>query len=72
MRIFLELIRPQTEDEANLGIPPQNLRYEVSSEEEAKKLYKALKSIMNLEGWEARIHFCRHDEGGSCEIKPLK
>jgi len=71
MKVFLELFKPQTEEEANLGIPQQTLRYEVSSKEEARKLYKELRKILNLEGWTARIHICRHDEGKPCEVEEI-
>ena len=48
MRLFLELSKPQTEEEINQGVPPQELRYEVSSEEEGLQLLKQLAQIHNL------------------------
>ena len=71
MRLFLEISKPQTEEEVNQGVPPQELRYEVSSEEEGLQLLKQLAQIMDLTGWTARFHYCYHDEGKPCEVKPI-
>jgi len=72
MKLFLEIIKERTEEEEEFGFPAQEFRYEVKDEEEAKKLAEKLKEIMQEPEWKYQLHYCYHDEGKPCVVKPLK
>jgi len=71
MKLFLEIEKPQTEEELERGIPQQMMRIEVSSESEATAKAKELLPL--IPGAKAYLHICRHDESppGTCERKEL-
>ena len=72
MKLFLEVIKERTEEEDTYGFPAQEFRYEVKSEDEAKEVAKKLKEIMPEPEWKYQLHYCYHDEGKPCVVKPLE
>ena len=63
MRIFLEIEDETTLEEMERGIPPRELRIEVSSEEEARRRAEELRPL--FKNPKAFIHYCYHDEDTS-------
>jgi len=70
MIIYLEFIKIQTDPTEE---PEEPIRYKVKNKKEALRLYKRLRSRYPPESYEARIHYCYHDEDPTkpCNIEPL-
>jgi len=64
MKLFLEIDRSPTQEEAEKGIPTPLIRIEVSSREEAHGHVPSLLPL--IPGGTAYLHECRHDETPQC------
>jgi hypothetical protein len=71
VKIYLEIMEKLSEEEMTTR-QPQQLRIEVSSKEEALKLYEQFKPLFEGRSYVAQIHYCRHDEGKPCEIEKIE
>ena len=72
MKIYLEVDEILSEQEM-LTKQPFQFRVEVQSREEAIQKFEALKSLIPLpQHYEARIHYCGHDEGKPCRFETIE
>ena len=71
MRMYFEMYELLTEEEA-FTRQPQEIRVEISSEDEANTLLQQYEPLFEGRKYEARIHYCYHEEGKPCEVKILK
>jgi len=67
MRLFFEAYKRLKPEEETLGIPQQMLRIEISTEDDAYMLKDKYKDTFD----EFYIHYCYHDEGKPCKLKPI-
>jgi len=71
MKVFLEIIKSQTEEEIERGVPRQEIRQEVTgkSDDEIKSLRDQLVSLLGWTDYKSYKHICYHDEDPSkpCE-----
>ena len=73
MRIYLEILEKLSEEES-LERQPQQFVKEVSSREEAIKLYNQIKPIFSGISYVARIHYHKHSREGNeqCQIEVIE
>ena len=71
MRLYLEILEILSEEE-ELTRQQQMLRIEVKSKEHAMEVLKVVEPLFRGLKCEKRLHYCYHDEGKPCEIKPIE
>jgi len=71
MRMYFEMYELLTEEEM-FTRQPQQIRIEIASEDEAQKYLSQFEPLFEGKKYEARIHYCYHEEGKPCEVKILK
>jgi len=71
MRTYFEMFEELTEEEM-LTEQPQMIRLEISDEREAEKLLKEYEVHFRDRKYQARVHFCRHEDEEPCNVKILK
>lgn len=71
MKVFLEIIKEQTQEEIEKGVPAEQIIIDVSGKTE-EEIMEIKQSLINLLGWsnfKAFKHICHHDE---TEPKPCE
>ena len=71
MRMYFEMYELLTEEEM-FTRQPQQIRIEIASEDEAQKYLSQFEPLFEGKKYEARIHYCYHEEGKPCEVKVIK
>ena len=71
MRMYFEMYELLSEEEM-FTRQPQQIRIEIVSEDEAQKYLQQFEPLFEGKKYEARIHYCYHEEGKPCEVKVLK
>ena len=71
MRMYFEMLELLTEEEM-FTRQPQQIRIEIASEDEAQKYLSQFEPLFEGKKYEARIHYCYHEEGKPCEVKVIK
>ena len=71
MRMYFEMYELLSEEEM-FTKQPQQIRVEISSEDEADTLLQQYEPLFEGRKYVAQIHYCYHEEGKPCEIKVIK
>jgi len=71
MRMYFEMYELLSEEEM-FTRQPQQIRIEIASEDEAQKYLSQFEPLFEGKKYEARIHYCYHEEGKPCEVKVIK
>jgi len=71
MRMYFEIYELLSEEEM-FTKQPQQIRIEITSEDEADTLLQQYEPLFEGRKYVAQIHYCYHEEGKPCEVKVIK